>query len=73
MSSIPARKGGCGSNRRSRAARTACVFLEDGTELLDGSVTGADDCLIASADSVAEAAATLRLVRELRNGGATLP
>jgi DNA-binding NtrC family response regulator len=54
-------------------SEAAFVFLEDGAELLGGIAAGPDDCLIASADSVAEAAATLRLVRELRSAGATVP
>jgi len=53
-----------------------CVFLADGTELLAGLAQGPQgpgDCLIASADSAADASATLQLVRALRQGGKNLP
>jgi DNA-binding NtrC family response regulator len=47
------------------------VFLDDGPALLANVTHGPGACLITSADE--DEAATLRLVRELRRAGATLP
>ena len=49
----------------------AIVFLEDGAALLARIRGGEDACLVASAEP--DEAATLKLVRELRGRGATLP
>jgi len=47
------------------------AFLDDGRTLLASVPNAAGSCLLTSAD--ADEAATLKLVRELRNSGATLP
>ena len=49
----------------------AVVFVDDGEALLARSPSGPGQCLIASAD--VDGAATLRLVRELRQRGIALP
>jgi hypothetical protein len=49
----------------------AIVFVDDGPALIASLPRGPGNCLLASADT--DDAATLKLVRELRSSGATLP